>query len=157
MAGENRKCAVELLCHYEARKSVGHGHRPQREQQLCAKTRGFGPSAGGADGENNLLRALVAPFAEPRGKTLGTHLAATAIEQHSHSRRAPFEALQPIEQRLLGAEGLGLAMRKGGAAVQINGGERVEFVLRAGARADMREGKVHGEQNTPPGRTLHRV
>jgi hypothetical protein len=40
MAGENCECAVELLGHDEARKSMGHGHRSEREQQLGAQARG---------------------------------------------------------------------------------------------------------------------
>jgi hypothetical protein len=34
VAGEDCECAVELLGHYEARKSVGHSHGPERKQQL---------------------------------------------------------------------------------------------------------------------------
>jgi len=150
MAGENRKCAIELLGHDEARESVGHGHGSQREQQLSAQTRDFGPSAGRANGEDNLLRALVAAFAEPCGKTFRSHLAATAIEQYSDGGRASFEALQPIEQRLLGAESFGLAMRECGTAAQISCGERFEFIPRGGARADVRQCEVHG------GRISHR-
>ena len=147
MAGQNRIGAVDLLGHHQPREGVSQRHRPQREQQLRPRPCRLRPAVGRPDGEDNLLRPLVPPRAQPRGKGFRAHLPPAAVQQHGHGGRAPLLPFQPIQQRLLGAEGLRLAARKAQAAPQINRGQGVEFVFRARARADMRQSKVHGREH----------
>jgi hypothetical protein len=144
VARENCKCAVELLGEDETGEGVGERERAEGEQEGGALAGGVGPSAGGADGEEDVLLALIAALPEPCGEGLGRKLAAAAIEKNNGDGSAAMPAIKPFEERVFSSEGLGLASGELGAAVEVKRGESLKGVSRSRARTDVGDGELHG-------------
>jgi len=121
--------AVELFGEDEAGEFVGHCDGAEREQQIGLGPGLFRPSVGGADGEDDVLDALIPAGAEPGGELGGAELAAAAIEQDG-KRRQPggFAGVggtaEPGEERGFGSEGFGLDRDIRVDSVEIEAGER---------------------------------
>ena len=104
--------AVELFGEDEAGEFVGHCDGAEREQQIGLGPGLFRPSVGGADGEDDVLDALIPAGAEPGGELGGAELAAAAIEQDEDGSGSALAPGQPISEGLLGSERFRLAARK---------------------------------------------
>ncbi len=104
---ENCTCAVELLGEDEARESVSEREGPQREKQGGAGAGLFGPAIGRPNGEDYVLRALIATVVEPGGEAFGSELATAAIKKNRDGWRPGALLVEPLEKRGFGFEGLG--------------------------------------------------
>lgn len=143
MAGEDGGGAVDLLGHDDASEGVCQGELPQREQEAGTRARCITPSAGRADGEDDVLRSFVAAGAEPLCECLGVHLLAAAIEKNSHGRRAGLLFREPLEQSLLCSEGRAFAAGKGGGPLEVELHERLKLIASGRAASDMSKGDEH--------------
>src|ERR1017187_10924373 len=147
VATENCKRSIELLGQHQPRQGMRHGQGTERKQELGLLAGCFRPAAGRANGEYDVLRAVVTPLAEPGGKDLGSHLAASAIEQHGDCRCSALLAALPFEKSLLGAKCLWPAAGKGRASVEIDLGQRVKSVFRCWPGTDVCQCQLHGEEH----------
>lgn len=132
MACEDRTCAVELLGEDEARECVGEGEASEREQHGSAGAGGGRPTVGGADGKDDVLRALVTALAKPRCEGFRGELAAATIEEHRDGRRPGVLPIEPLEKGIFSPEGLGCCFGKDGAALKVEGTQSVKGVFCAG-------------------------
>ncbi len=151
VACEDCTGAVELFGEDEAGQFVSHCDGTKGEQKGCGFAGGLGPSVGGSDGEDDVLRALVAASAEPVGELSGGERFAAAIEQDGDcGNSGGFAGLlglgEPGEEGGFGGEGFGLDGVVGGDAVEIEAGEGVVVGLWAGLGGfwtDMGQGELH--------------
>lgn len=109
VVGEDGGGAVELLGDDEAGEGVCEGQGAEGEQELGAWAGGGGPTVCRADGEEDVLDAVVAAGDEPGGEGFGGEGAAATIEQDEKDGGAAGLAVEPSEQSRLGFESLGLA------------------------------------------------
>ena len=128
--------AVELFGEDKTGKFMSQGDRAEGEQEAGLGMSLCGPAVGGADGEDDVLDALIATGSEPRGEFCGGKLAATAIEKDWEGGKAGclaglFGVGKPGEEGGFRGEGLGLAWNVGVDSVDIEAGEG--FVLGFGA------------------------
>ncbi len=141
--------AIELFGQDEAGEFVGHGDGAKRECEMSAGFGGGGPAAVRADGEDEVLVALIATLGKPGGEVFRGELAAAGIEEDEEGRGAgELLALlvQPEEEGGFVREGLRLDGLVGLDAVQVEAGEGVEGGLFAGFcgfGADVGEGELH--------------
>ena len=126
VAGEDRACAVELLGEDEAREGVGEGEASEREQQGGAGAGCGRPTVGGADGKDDVLRALVAALAKPRCEGFRGELAAAAVEENRDGRRPGVLPVEPLEKGIFSPEGLGCCFGKDGAALKVEGSSKCQ-------------------------------
>lgn len=68
VARENCARAVELLGHDESGEGVSQGESSERQQEAGAGACRLGPAIGGADGEDDVLRAFITAGSEPGGE-----------------------------------------------------------------------------------------
>jgi len=145
MAVENGQRAVDLLGQNDAGELVGQRDGSKREQQAGARTGCSGPAVGRADGEHQRLRAVVAQAANLRGELLRRELPAPAVEQDESGHSTGGLAIQPCQQRGLGAVRLGLAgeeARGAGKKIRCQSSGSAGLGARAGW-GDGREDKLH--------------
>jgi hypothetical protein len=94
-----------------------------------------------------MLRTVIAASTQPGGKSLGSHLAASAVEQHDNCRSSTLLASEPFEKSLLGAKCLGPASGERRASVEIDLYERVKAVFRRWPGTDVGQCQLHGEEH----------
>jgi hypothetical protein len=104
-----------------------------------------------------VLDALVAARADPSGKGFGGHGATAAIEQDDDSGGTSLLPIEPCEESVfrfecLILESLTLERLVRGAqhiraALEVEGGEGLEGIVRCEAGADVGQGDVHGEED----------
>jgi hypothetical protein len=138
VAGEDGGGAVELFGEDEAREGMGEGEGAEGEKQVGAGAGGVGPAVGRTDGEEDVGPAFIAAGAEPGGEGFGSERAAATVGEDGEGAGA----VKGFEERGFGFEDLGLAAGDGGAALEIEGDERVELMF--GAGADVGESPLHG-------------
>ena len=122
-----------------------------------ARQCGGRPAAGGADGEDDVLDALIAACAEPCGEGFGGHGAAAAIEQDSHGCDSALLGVETGEERVLGFERLIFERLVPGRLVfgaeqigrpfKVKKGEGLERILGWKASADVGQSHLHGEED----------
>src|SRR5579872_3991681 len=93
MSCEDCKCAIDLFGEHEAGKRVRKGELTERQQQPGALSRFFRPSVCRSDRKDYQLRTLITLAAQPFCKCFRGHLAAAAIQEHRHDRRAALLAV----------------------------------------------------------------
>ena len=91
---------------------MGQSHGPEGKLKISALAGRVGPAAGRADGEDDVLGALVAAAAEPGGEGFGTHLLAAAIQEHNQGGGSSLALSDRFEERFLATIGLRLAVGK---------------------------------------------
>ncbi len=94
-------------------------HAAEGKEKVSALTGHSGPSVGRADGENEALGALIADAPDLRSELLRGELLAAAIQQNGIGRSAAGLTIQPIKERRLGLEELGVAGNVPGNALEI--------------------------------------
>jgi len=129
--------AVELFGEDKAGQVVGQRDWPERELEAGLGVSLCGPTVGGADGEDDVLSALIAAGTEPGGKFGGGKRAASAIEKDWESgQTGGFTGLlglgKPGEESGFGEEGFGLAWDVGVDSVQVEADEGFVMGFRAG-------------------------
>src|ERR1039458_9855573 len=123
MPGEDCGGTINLLSEDETRQRVCHRHGSQREQQRGALAGNGRPAISRSDGKHQVLRTVVAPLPQPGGKGLGTHGSSATIEEDNHWCRSTLKLVDPLEQRLFVAKGLGAASSERRTALQIEVGQ----------------------------------
>lgn len=108
MAGEDGEGAVDLLGQDDACQLVGEGDAAEGEQKVGASASHVGPSVGGADGEDEMLRPGVAKMADGLGELFGGELLTSAIEKDEVDGRPAGLAIDPGEECGFGIEELRL-------------------------------------------------
>ena len=147
VSSENCTCAIDLFGGDEPCEFMGECDGAKREQKLGVGACGIGPSVGGTDGEDQMLRAVVAPGAEPGGELLGGEGATAAVGEDERGGSAAVLSCEPGEEVGFGGEEFGARGVIGLDALDVDRGEGFEggFCAAAlGARADVDEGDLHG-------------
>jgi hypothetical protein len=148
VVGEDGEGAVELFDEDDAGELMGEGHGAKGEEQI-ARLRSEGasgalrPAVGGADGEDQVLSALIAAAFDPPGEFLGGEGLAARVEQNQGGRGAGAQGGDGFGEGGLGAVVGGFDGSVWGEALEIVVGDGLEGVF-AGARADGRDGEPHG-------------
>lgn len=143
VSGEDRASAVELLGEDQAGQGVGEGEGAERQQDFGARECSGRPAAGGTDGEDDVLHAVLTVCPQPSSEEFGGHGAAAAIQQDGHGRRSRVLAFEPGEEGVLGLERLLFAAQEDRAPLQILRGEGLKRVVGGKTGADVRECNVH--------------
>lgn len=151
MTGEDGAGAVELLGEDEAGEGMSQSQGSKREQELSPRAGAFGPSAGRAHGKNDVLRALIAALGEPGGESFGRHLASAAVEQNGKRGRTSRTAVDPLEERLFGAERHSLAGVIYLDSLAVPDGETVKLVPGCETGRNMSQCQPHDPQNSANG------
>jgi len=145
VAGEYSAGAVKLFGEDETGEGVGIGEGAEGKQDFGAGKSGGGPTAGGADGEDDVLDPVLPVRAKPGGEEFGGHRATAIIEQGGDGGGSGMLAVEPGEEGIFGLEGLGLAAEDG-APLKVLGREGLEGVAAGKTGADVRNGDVHGRK-----------
>lgn len=145
MAGEDGAGAVDLFGEDDAGELVRQGHLAEGEKELRFGAGVFGPAIRGADGEENLLSAVVAELAEMGGEGFGGELFAGGVEQDDVDGCAGGALVGEGEELRFGGEEARLAGVVTRGTFNEVGEQRVELtLLGAGAlRADGGEKNLH--------------
>jgi hypothetical protein len=142
---EDGEGAVDLFGENGAGELMGKRDLAEGENKGCAGSRGHGPSVGGADGEDEGLRAGVAEAADVLGEGFARELLAARVEQDEDGSCAGGLLVEGGEQIGFGGEGLGVAGEVTSGTGKIIGGKGSGVVgLAAGASwVDCDEQKLH--------------
>ena len=134
--GKNGEGAVDLFGDDDAGELVRLSHFSEREEQVGALARLFGPAVGGADGKDDELAACVAFAAQPAGEILRGHLFAVFVEQNEERGGAGPLAFNRVPESVFGTKewGFHAGLRRRGDAVEVNAHQVIEAFARA--RAD---------------------
>ena len=111
MSGQNGQGAVHLLSQYDASQLMWQGDATKRKKHVGTLARGRRPPIRRANGEHQALDSLVADTAEPRSELIRGVLLAATIQQNRIRGSATGLPIQPVEDRRLRIEQLGLARR----------------------------------------------
>jgi hypothetical protein len=153
MPCQNRTSPIKLLRQHQSRQLMSHGHsaegehHPRRTQRPCS----LRPSIRRPNRKNNMLRALIAPRANPLRKLRRSKLPPAAIQQHRHSRQPRSLARllrlrKPSQKSSLRRECFGLYRVVGSDAVEIKASQRIVVGLSpsfARLRTDMCQRQLH--------------
>ena len=123
VVGEDGEGAVDLLGEDDASQFVGQRDVAEGEDEAGAGAGGCGPTVGGADGEEEGLRAGVAQAAEVGGEFFAGELLAAAVEQDEDRGGACRLAIECGQQGGFGGVVLGLTGEVARGAGEIVGGE----------------------------------
>lgn len=137
MSGEDGAGAVELLGEDEAGEGMSQSKGSKGEQELSPRAGTNGPSAGRAHGKNDVLSAVIAALGEPGGEGFRRHRASAAVEQDDKRGHTSRMAVDPLEERLFGAERRSLAGIISLDSPKIPDGETVELISGRGSGRNM--------------------
>jgi len=125
VARQDSQGAVDLLRKYNPGELVRQGHWTEGKEKVGALPCGGGPTVGGTDGEHQTLSALITDASNARREFLRGVLLTAAIQKNGIRWGAASLTVQPIKDRRLGLEELGVAGNVPGDALEIVGEQAV--------------------------------
>ena len=109
MSGQNGKGTVHLLSQHDASQLMWQGDATKRKKHVGTLASRRRPPIRRSNGEHQTLDSLIADTAEPRSELIRGVLLSATIEQNRIRGSATGLAIQPVEDRRLRIEQLGVA------------------------------------------------
>jgi hypothetical protein len=125
VAGQDGQGAIDLFGKHNPGELVRQGHWTEGKEKVGSLSCGRGPTVGGTDGEHQTLSALITDASNARREFLRSVLLPAAIQQNGIRWGAADLTVQPIKDRRLGLEELGVAGNVPGHALKIVGEQAV--------------------------------
>jgi len=125
VARQDSQGAVDLLGKHNPGELVRQGHWTEGKEKVSALSCGWGPTIGGTDGEHQTLSALITDASNARREFLRGVLLTAAIQKNGIRWDAAGLTVQPIKDRRLGLEELGVAGNVPGHALEIVGEQAI--------------------------------
>ena len=145
VVGEDSGGSVELFGEDDAGQLVGEGEAAEGEEQVGAIEGGWGPTVGGAYGEDEALGSFVPPATDAGGELFRGELLAPAVEEDGVGTDATGLVVEPGEEGGFGVEDLRVAGNGAGGAGDVVGEEAVGGLgfSAGGAGEDGGDGDLH--------------